>query len=75
MSTPTYINLYDILPHILIDYDNYFESEPKIKEKLALAGYHPNGNFYTGERDSWSPLSRVISTTGEDGEVYYIWYG
>lgn len=75
MSTPTHIDLYDILPDVDIDYNNYFLSEENIKNELLKKGYYPNGNFRTTEGDSFGPLVRTISTQGEDGETYLIFYG
>lgn len=67
----SYLNLHEILPSLPeIDYEHYVESERDIiAPALMMAGYRLIGSFYTGDGDSFGPLTRCIRT--DKGIVVY----
>lgn len=73
---PAYIDLYDILPDIKVGYSRYWESEKEvISPALKSAGYQLDGPWYTGEGDSFGPLSRCIRVTTPDDKRVIVVYG
>lgn len=73
----SYTDLYDILPNIDIDFKNFAAYErmcisPTLKDKgwiLSARGW------YTGEQDSFGPLSRCINAVAPSGKSTIIVYG
>lgn len=58
-----YVDLYDILPDIDVDYEHWAKCERDvITPALREAGYQLRGHWYTGDGDSFGPLSRCIQT-------------
>lgn len=58
----SYLSLYDILPDVQVDYDRYWQSEKEITPQLEQAGFEIRGSWYTGDGDSFGPLTRCIDT-------------
>jgi hypothetical protein len=70
-----YVDLYDILPNLKINFQKYWESEESIiTPALKSAGYTLN-SWYTGEGDSFGPLSRCIRAVDPNGDNIIIIYG
>lgn len=70
-----YVDVYDALPGVQIDYDDYVRYEREVlTPALEKAGYVIDGPWRMGERDSFGPLSRVV-TAERDGETVYVCYG
>lgn len=70
MSPETYLWLYDLLPDLEVDYEHYYRCEQGvIGPALRAAGYEHLGVWFTGDGDSWGPLTRCIRT--DKGIVVY----
>jgi hypothetical protein len=68
--TKNYLYLLNICPDIIVDYESYYECEKiTLSPALEAAGYELEGSWYTGEKDSFGPLSRCINT--DRGIVVY----
>lgn len=66
----TFLYLHEVLPDVEPDFDNYAECERTvISPALVLAGYTLRGGWYTGDGDSFGPLTRCINT--DEGTVVY----
>lgn len=69
-ACPTFIDLYDILPDVEIDYERYYTSERDVvNPALIAAGYEIRGPWFTGDGDSFGPLTRCVET--DKGVVVY----
>lgn len=67
---PTYIWVDDILPDLQIDYEHFSTFERTVLgPKLQELGYTLLSPWYTGDGDSFGPLSRCITT--QKGIVVY----
>lgn len=65
-----YIDIYTILPEVSIDYEHYYQCEQDVlTPALKVAGYIIEGSWYSGESDSFGPLSRCIQT--DKGIIIY----
>ena len=70
MRTETYISLYEIVPDLDVDYEHYYRCEQEvIGPALRGAGYEHRGIWFTGDGDSFGPLTRCIRT--DRGLVVY----
>lgn len=69
------VNLYDILPDAEINYTDYHRSENEVSTSLILAGYSLEGAWFTGDRDSFGPLTRCIFAADPDNNPVIIVYG
>lgn len=70
------VDLFNILPEIDVDFENYVKSEQEVIEPaLRKKGYKLITPFQTGERDSFGPLSRYIIVTTPQGNRAQIVYG
>lgn len=69
-SCVRYLYVDELFPDLVIDFDNYYECEQKVlSPALREAGYELRGQWYTGDGDSFGPLSRCIET--DKGSVVY----
>lgn len=70
-AKPTYLSLSEILPHVNPPCDHdYSDFETQvITPQLLVAGYELFGHWYTGDGDSFGPLTRCINT--DKGVVVY----
>ena len=65
-----YLYLEDILPDIKVDYADYVKCENEIiSPALESAGYNICSNWFTGDGDSFGPLTRCIITN--KGTIVY----
>lgn len=63
MATKTYLWLDDILPDVVVDFDNYVRCEREVlTPALQAAGFITFDRWYTGDGDSFGPLTRCIDT-------------
>jgi hypothetical protein len=61
----TYIDLYDVAPDVKVNYSEYWASERDvITPALEAAGYQIVGSWYTGDGDSFGPLTRGLRDRG-----------
>jgi hypothetical protein len=66
----TYLWLDEILADVVIDYEHFAVCERDIiGPALEEAGFRLRGGWYTGDGDSFGPLTRCIDT--EQGTVVY----
>ncbi|MDB4928309.1 MAG: hypothetical protein JWM10_793 [Myxococcaceae bacterium] len=66
----TFIDLYEILPDVEVDYERYAASERDvITPALIAAGYELRGSWFTGDGDSFGPLTRCVDT--DKGVIVY----
>lgn len=72
------VSLFDIVPDSDLKdfrFAEYFKGEREIlTPALQHAGYTLEGAFFSGERDTWGPLSRCIYAV-KDGERVCLVYG
>jgi hypothetical protein len=70
MST-TYLDLHEILPHVHPPCNRGYAAFERtvITPELVKAGYELRGRWYTGDGDSFGPLTRCINT--DKGIVVY----
>jgi hypothetical protein len=70
MTTQTYLWLYDIAAKIDVDYEDYACCEHEvIGPALKRLGYELRGSWFTGDGDSFGPLTRCVCT--DKGTVVY----
>lgn len=68
--TDNYIDLFVLLPKVKVDYEHYAKCEKEVlTPALEHLGIHVLGSWYTGDGDSFGPLSRCICT--DRGIVVY----
>jgi hypothetical protein len=75
-----YVDLYEILPTISIDYSEWRKSEREhINPALRELGYSFTDDgfngWYTADGDSFGPLVRALRATDPNGNAVIISYG
>lgn len=65
----------EMLPGVCIDFDNYIRCEQdRLTPLLEKSGVELVGSWFTGERDSFGPLSRAVRAR-KHGVEFVIVYG
>lgn len=65
-----WLYLSTLAPDLALDFEDYVQCEREVIEpELRRQGYCLRGSWYTGDGDSWGPLSRCIDT--DRGTVVY----
>ena len=72
---PKYEDLYEILPDIDIDFDNYWKCEQEVITPALMQKGFSEIEWYMGERDSFGPLSRYTKCYDKDGNERRFVYG
>lgn len=76
MAKSISVDLFDILPNVNIDFERYYKSEVEVvNPQLREHGYKLIGSWFSGEADSFGPLSRNIDAKDPNGKAITIWYG
>lgn len=77
---PNYLDLYDILPDAHPSYDWRDGSMARVEREvltpaLTAAGYTVGDGWWSGEKDSFGPLSRCVRVVTPEGENKIVVYG
>ena len=78
MSGPLYTDLADVLPNVHPDCTNagfHACERDVLTPALEKAGWVLAGNWYTGDGDSFGPLTRCIRAHNPQGVLQIIVYG
>jgi hypothetical protein len=75
MTKEVFVDVYDVLPHITIDYQNYWQSERDVINPALIAAGYQVGPWFTADGDSFGPLVRATRANDPDGRLVTISYG
>jgi hypothetical protein len=72
-----YVDLYEILPAVEIDYSRWYKSEREnINPALRDLGYtFRDDGWWSSDGDSFGPLVRALAATDKNGKNVVISYG
>jgi hypothetical protein len=72
-----YVDLYEILPTVEIDYSHWRKSErDDVNPALRELGYNfRDDGWWSSDSDSFGPLVRALAATDQNGKKVVISYG
>jgi hypothetical protein len=70
-----WIDLFEIVPGISIDYHRYWQSERDVITPALIEVGYQVGPWYTADGDSFGSLSRAAKATAPDGRSVTVSYG
>ena len=73
----SYIDLWKEIPEVMrgFNFEEYYRDEQNIIKPALENLEYSNIRFSTGERDSFGPLSRIITCNDREGNTVRFWYG
>ncbi len=70
MEDSVYLGIEEVLPDVEPDFDAYAKCEREVlTPALESAGFTVSGNWFTGDGDSFGPLTRCVHT--DKGVIIY----